>query len=49
MTISSSIIIYQPNNLPSVLSGTNILPVLSGINLAICVDDVFAWLKLKKI
>ncbi|MBW4604480.1 MAG: Uma2 family endonuclease [Calothrix sp. FI2-JRJ7] len=44
-----SIIIYQPNNLPSILSSTDILPVLPGINLILCVDDVFAWLKLKKV
>ncbi len=40
-----SIIIYQPNNLPSLLVGTDILPVLPGMNLTLCVNDVFAWLK----
>lgn len=42
-----SIIVYQPDTLPSLLTLKDILPVLPGINLTICVADVFAWLKLK--
>jgi Uma2 family endonuclease len=42
-----SIIVYQPNTLPSLLIGTDILPVLPDVNLSLCVDDVFAWLKLR--
>lgn len=42
-----SIIVYQPDTLPSLLTLKDILPVLPGINFTICVDDVFAWLKLR--
>lgn len=38
-----------PYYLPSMLSETDILPVLPGINLAVCVEDVFTWLKLKRV
>lgn len=41
----NSILVYQPNNLPDLLSGEDVLPVLEGINLSLCVDDVFAWLQ----
>lgn len=44
-----SIIVYQPDTLPSLLTTTDILPVLSDINYTICVDDIFAWLKLKSV
>ncbi|MBW4510920.1 MAG: Uma2 family endonuclease [Scytonematopsis contorta HA4267-MV1] len=40
-----SILFYQPNTLPDLLSGTDILPVLQDISLTLCVDDIFAWLK----
>lgn len=40
-----SIIAYYPNSLPTLLVGIDVLPVLSDINLVLCVDDVFAWLK----
>ncbi len=40
-----SILIYQPNSLPDLLSGVDILPVLDGVSLTLTVDDVFAWLK----
>ncbi|MCX7597122.1 MAG: Uma2 family endonuclease [Fischerella sp.] len=40
-----SVLVYQPNRLPDLLSGTDVLPVLEGINLSISVDDVFAWLR----
>jgi Uma2 family endonuclease len=42
-----SIIVYQPDSLPSLLIETDVLPVLEDINLTLCVDDVFAWLKRK--
>lgn len=40
-----SILVYRPNSLPDLLSGTDILPLLEGVSLALTVDDVFAWLK----
>ncbi len=40
-----SILVYQPNNLPDLLSGTDALPMLAGVNITFTVDDVFAWLK----
>jgi Uma2 family endonuclease len=43
-----SILVYQPNNLPELLTGTDKLPVLSGVNLIISVEEVFAWLQRKK-
>jgi len=42
-----SIIVYQPDSLPSLLIGTDVLPVLQDIDLTLCVDDIFAWLKRK--
>jgi Uma2 family endonuclease len=42
-----SIIVYPADSLPSLLRETDILPVLEDINLTLCVDDVFAWLKRK--
>jgi Uma2 family endonuclease len=42
-----SVIIYQPNSLPSILTGSDTLPVLLEINLTLCVDDIFAWLKIR--
>ncbi|MDJ0734179.1 MAG: Uma2 family endonuclease [Nostocaceae cyanobacterium] len=40
-----SILVYQPNSLPDLLSGADILPVLEGVSITLTVDDVFAWLK----
>jgi Uma2 family endonuclease len=40
-----SVLVYQPNTLPDLLSGTDILPVLKDINLILRADDIFAWLK----
>lgn len=40
-----SILVYQPNSLPDLLSGADILPVLDGVSLTLTVDDVFSWLK----
>ncbi|BAY93463.1 MULTISPECIES: Uma2 family endonuclease [unclassified Tolypothrix] len=42
------ILVYQPNSLPDLLSGKDILPVLADLNLTLSVDDVFAWLNRKK-
>ncbi|BAY14786.1 hypothetical protein NIES21_05700 [Anabaenopsis circularis NIES-21] len=42
-----SILVYQPNCLPDLLAGKNILPVLEDLNLTLSVDEVFAWLQRK--
>ncbi|MBD2197463.1 MULTISPECIES: Uma2 family endonuclease [Calothrix] len=41
------ILVYQPNSLPDLLTGKDILPVLTDLNLTLSVDDVFAWLQRK--
>ena len=46
--IERSILVYQPHSLPDLLTGTDILPVLEGVNLTITVEEVFAWLQRKK-
>jgi len=43
-----SILVYQPNTLPDLLTGTDRLPVLEGVNLIITVEEVFAWLQIKR-
>ncbi|HLO88187.1 MAG TPA: Uma2 family endonuclease [Nostocaceae cyanobacterium] len=43
-----SILVYQPNSLPDLLTGKDILPVLADLNLTLSVDEVFAWLQRKK-
>ena len=40
-----SVLVYQRDRLPDLLAGADVLPVLSGINLTLCVDEVFAWLQ----
>lgn len=40
-----SILVYQPNSLPDLLSGSEVLPVLPDLNLNLCVDYIFGWLK----
>ncbi|MDZ8050846.1 MAG: Uma2 family endonuclease [Aulosira sp. ZfuVER01] len=40
-----SILVYQPNRLPDLGSGSEVLPVLQCINLNLSVNDLFAWLK----
>ncbi|PAX60600.1 Uma2 family endonuclease [Brunnivagina elsteri] len=40
-----SIIVYQPNSLPIILTADGTLPVLAGMNLTLCVGEVFSWLK----
>ncbi|WP_414754966.1 Uma2 family endonuclease [Anabaena sp. CCY 9910] len=42
-----SIIVYQPANLPDLLFGEDVLPVLEGINLTTIVNQIFAWLQLR--
>lgn len=42
-----SILVYQPNSLPELLAGKDILPVLEDLNLILGVDQVFAWLQRK--
>ncbi|MDZ7962253.1 MAG: hypothetical protein RMY34_31045 [Aulosira sp. DedQUE10] len=37
-----SILVYQPNSLPDLLAGKDILPVLEDLNLTLSVDEVFA-------
>jgi Uma2 family endonuclease len=43
-----SILVFQPNSLPDLLTGKDILPVLADLNLTLAVDEVFAWLQRKK-
>ena len=43
-----SILVYQPNTLPDLLTGTDRLPVLEGVNLIITVEEVFSWLQIKR-
>ncbi|BAY10979.1 Uma2 family endonuclease [Calothrix sp. NIES-2098] len=40
-----SVLVYQPNRLPDLLSGSEVLPVLEGIKLNLSVNDLFAWLQ----
>ncbi|MBD6619053.1 Uma2 family endonuclease [Komarekiella sp. 'clone 1'] len=42
-----SILVYQPNSLPDLLVGKDILPVLKDMNLKPSVDEIFAWLQRK--
>jgi Uma2 family endonuclease len=41
------ILVYQPNSLPDLLAGQDILPVLEDMNLTLSVNEVFAWLRHK--
>ncbi|BAY77374.1 hypothetical protein NIES25_38360 [Nostoc linckia NIES-25] len=41
------IFVYQPNRLPDLLAGQDILTVLEDMNLALSVDEIFAWLQRK--
>ncbi|MBH8551500.1 Uma2 family endonuclease [Nostocaceae cyanobacterium CENA357] len=45
--IERCILVYQPNSLPDLFSGKDILPVLEDINLTLSVDEIFAWLQRK--
>jgi Uma2 family endonuclease len=39
------ILVFQPGQLPIELIGNESLPLLAGVDLALTVDEVFAWLK----
>jgi len=41
------ILIYQPNRLPDLLAGQDILPVLENMNLTLSIDEIFSWLQRK--
>lgn len=41
-----SILVFLANQQPQLLIGVDIVPVLSGIDLKITVDDIFGWLKM---
>ncbi|MBW4451958.1 MAG: Uma2 family endonuclease [Nostoc indistinguendum CM1-VF10] len=41
------ILVYQPNSLPDLLAGQEILPVLEDFNLTLSVEEIFAWLQRK--
>ncbi|MBD2666609.1 hypothetical protein B6N60_02073 [Richelia sinica FACHB-800] len=43
-----SILVYQPNNLPELLTETDRLTVLAGMNLILTIEEVFCWLQRKK-
>ncbi len=40
-----SILVYQPNSLPDLLSGQDILPVLEDMSLRLSVEEIFGWLQ----
>lgn len=40
-----SVIVYQPNRLPDLLTRTDLLSTLEGVALNLSVDQVFAWLQ----
>ncbi|ACK69505.1 protein of unknown function DUF820 [Gloeothece citriformis PCC 7424] len=42
------ILVFQPQQMPIELSGSDVLPVLSGLELRLTGDDVFSWLKGKR-
>lgn len=42
-----SILVYQRDRLPDLLTGADILTVLEGIDLRLSVDQVFSWLQRK--
>lgn len=44
----ASILVYQPNQLPDLLTETNRLPVLSEISLELSVEQIFGWLQRRK-
>ncbi len=41
-----SILVFRPDTQPQLLQGSDRLPVLESIDLALTVDQVFAWLKM---
>lgn len=40
-----SLLVYQPDRLPDLLAGTDLLPVLEGVALNLSVEQVFGWLR----
>jgi Uma2 family endonuclease len=44
--LEESVLVVLPEQRVQLLTGTAILPVLSGINLSLTVADVFGWLSL---
>jgi len=40
-----SVLVYQPNRLPDLLSEADLLPVVEGINLHLSANQVFEWLR----
>lgn len=43
-----SILVFQPDRLPDLLTGTDTLPVLEGIHLNLSVDEVLSWLRRRR-
>ncbi|MFN6469597.1 MAG: Uma2 family endonuclease [Nostoc sp. SerVER01] len=41
------VLVYQPNRLPDLLAGQDILPVLEDMSLTLSVEEIFAWLQRK--
>jgi Uma2 family endonuclease len=42
-----SILVFQPQQQPRLCVGSDVLPVLDGIDLSLTVDHVYGWLKMK--
>ena len=40
-----SILVFQPDRLPDLLSGKDSLPTIEGVSLNLSVDQVFSWLR----
>ncbi|MEP0871955.1 Uma2 family endonuclease [Trichocoleus desertorum AS-A10] len=40
-----SVLVYQPDRLPGLLSGADLLSSLAGMALSLSVEQVFAWLR----
>jgi Uma2 family endonuclease len=40
-----SVLVYQPNRLPDLLTGTELIPVLEGVVLNLSVEQMFGWLR----
>ncbi|MGK7938773.1 MAG: Uma2 family endonuclease [Crocosphaera sp.] len=41
-----SILVFQPHEQPQLWQGSNSLPILNKLDLALSADDIFAWLKM---
>jgi Uma2 family endonuclease len=42
---AKAVIVYQPQSLPTILSNSEILPVLAGLPLTLTVEQLFSWLQ----